>query len=239
MTEETTSPSLKVRYNNYGGTNGRIATVDGEKNTGINIYSQKFSREKAFSTQNNEHEITGILEKVIEIVKQEGDESTYKLENAKISDNAYQDVKFVNENTNTFKMDKNQILVFKSIQGPKGTADNANAFKYVTYYCYLKDFEGNVWLIYIPSSELRPVIFDLQDNLEPKFGGEYVEGNRVIKLVDTGNFELIRKFEGINSYWVNDVELKNTAFNLASDDKSEDKAHITYYGVFVAQAQQK
>lgn len=239
MAEETTSPSLKVRYNNYGGTNKRIATVDGEKYTGINIYSQKFSREKAFQDPQENYDITSILEKVIEIVKGEEDESTYKLKNAKVSDNAYQDVKFVDENTNTFKMDKNQILVFKSIQGPKGTADDANAFKYVTYYCYLKDFEENVWLIYIPSPELRPVIFDLQDNMQPTFGGEYVEGNRVIKSVDTGNFELIRKFEGINSYWVNDVELKNTAFNLASDDKSEDKAHITYYGVFVAQEQQK
>lgn len=238
MTEETT-PSLKVRYNNYGGINGRIATVDGEKKTGINIYSQKFSREKAFQDLEENYDITSILEKVIEIVKQEGDESTYKLKNVKISDNAYQDVIFVNENNNTFKMEKNQILVFKSIQGPKGTDDNANAFKYVTYYCYLKDFEGNVWLIYIPSPDLRPVIFDLQDNLEPTFGGEIVETKHVIKSVDTGNFQLIRKFEDNDSYWVNDVELKNTAFNLASDDKSEDKAHITFYGVFVAKEQQK
>ena len=129
-------------------------------------------------------------------------------------------------------MGANQILIYQSKQG---MAEN----KYYTYYCYLKDKEegtegsersdGNVWLIYIPgpvTEKMKPVIFDLQDKLEPTFtkGIITVNGNeptKVIVSVSTGNFDILRDSSG---NWETVVNLKNTSFNLAVDDYSENTA---------------
>lgn len=230
MTEET--GTLEIQFNNYGGTTSEMpATATGSKTDGINIYSQIFPRSKAFVDEVDNSKIIEILGTVIKV--SEG----YVLDHIGDNNNLYSNVDFEKDsNPNTYVMKPNQVLVYDSVQGPEDS-------KYRTLYCYLKDKDGNVWLIYITGSKLRPIVFELQDNIQPKFGG--VEGSVVahptILSVDTGNFRLVR-VQGQNvddSHWPTSVPLKNTTFNLASDDTSESEASITYLGVFKPKAKAK
>lgn len=236
MTEE--NGTLEIQFNNYGGTTSDMpATTTGSKTDGINIYSQIFPRSKAFVDEVDNSKIIEILGTVIKV--SEG----YVLDHIGDNNNLYSNVDFVEDsNPNTYVMGKNQVLVYDSVQGPD-SPQGSPSLKYRTLYCYLKDKDGNAWLIYITGSDLRPIVFDLQDNMQPKFGGveSSVVAHPTISSVDTGNFRLVRvQGETVNdSHWPTSVPLKNTTFNLASDDTSESEASITYLGVFKPKANPK
>ena len=94
-------------------------------------------------------------------------------------------------------------------------------------------------LIYIPgpvTDHFKPIIFDLQDDLEPTFTKGNVAGaaDDVYVGVSTGNFDLLRKESGD---WETTVKLKNTSFNLAVDDNAENPAVVNFLGVITPQTE--
>ena len=207
-----------IKFTNYKTTG---STVAGTVSNGINIYKQQFTKSTASATELEKKDITPILGRVITgtIVPlgSEGDDPLAQLEYVKI------------EESNLFKMPNNTGIVFHAIQGDEST-------KYHTYYIYFKDKDGNFWTIYLTNSDRAPLIFDVQDSREllvtreitgtvdaPTYG-------RVLS-VDTSNF-VIKANNKTNGYATDNIELKNTTFNLATDEKKENKVKVIPFFCF-------
>ena len=226
--------SLTINFENNIEDKSSGLTGGANKQLGINIYCQIFKREQAYDSAGDTSrngEIKAKLDKVIKC------ETNYELDFSTAHENMLSDVTLKKLNTNeashTHVMDKNQIIVFSSKQGgSNGT--------YYTYYCYFKDNEDNVWVIYIPGKDIKPIIFDLKDDLEPTFeiDGALDSDNKSsnVQSIDTGNFVLRKVAATGDNTWETTVDLKNTSFNLAYDDTAEGEATITYIGVLTAKA---
>ena len=108
----------------------------------------------------------------------------------------------------------------------------------ISYYCYFKDgsqeigdngdvtysaVDGKTWLFYFANDHNAPVIFQLQDGVEPTFTTMGTGENKKYSNINTGNFELK---SATGEFDLDNVELKNTSFNLAIDEKKEVKVSI-------------
>ena len=131
------------------------------------------------------------------------------------------------KNDNTKKMGSNQVLVFVCTK-------KINNVDYYTYYCYFKDGESipNAWLIYITNTSALPVVFDIQDDLEPIFSGvtSGEPSTFSVSMINTGNFILQKGDDGYFTYA--SLQLKNTSFNLGIDEKTETTVGVEPVGVF-------
>lgn len=134
---------------------------------------------------------------------------------------------------NIYKLKPGYGVVF---QAQQGTGNKDSSTRYVTYYCYFKekesasDTKGNLWVAYITGKNRAPLMFDVQDDRDVIFTctGKSAGGDLAIKSIDTTNFNLEATGSGYNT----NVELKNTAFNLSTDDKMEGKAYVKPFFCF-------
>lgn len=230
-----TTAKLEINFNNYIKTGQEeFGTI----NNGISIYNQRYSLSKALKTSLTLAQIKTILQKVIkgELV-----------EINPITSNPFDRFDYEPSGTNSsiYLLKNNQIMIFECKR-------SINGQDYYSYYCYFKDGnitttdkDGNVWLIFITLANVQtesveetipyPVIFDLQDNLEPTFTRKQVEGSSTQFTTDscsTGNFDI--KTVGASFNYA-DITLKNTSFNLSYDEKKEVTATIIPIGGFKAQ----
>lgn len=225
-----TTAKLSINYTNYK----KVGKDDFEPTAsftqGISIYNQLYSKAQSYSNS-TDLSLTDIIKILNTVV---ACEEGYELVEKADSTSSYSglallglDVKTIGDkNCPDYVMSKNQILVFKSTQSG-----------YVCYYCYLKDDNGNSWVIYITSPSDKadvvriPVVFDIQDDLEPTFTKNETETSYSdIRAIKTGNFELYRS----GTEWLSNVKLKNTSFNVATDDNKEGNATIVEKWVIVA-----
>lgn len=233
MTTPTTT--LEINFNNYFGTE---ENAFGTINNGISIYNQRYSLNKALKTSLTLDQIKPILEKVIKgtLVP------IYPTTSNPFDKFAYE---ASSTNSSTYLLQKNQIMIFECKRTVNGQI-------YYSYYCYFKDngsnndADGNVWLIFITLANVQtesvqesipyPVIFDLQDNLEPTFTYKTVTtgetSTNTIASCSTGNFD-IKTVGTVFNY--DNIKLKNTSFNLSYDEKKEVLATIIPMGGFKAQ----
>ena len=135
------------------------------------------------------------------------------------------------QNDKTYRLKPGYGLVFQAFQG---TGAETAATRYVTYYCYFKekasasDEVGNLWVAYITGKDRAPLLFDVQDDRDIVFTVIEEESVLAIKSVDTTNFLL----SAITGGYSATVELKNTAFNLSTDDTTEEKAIVKPFVCF-------
>lgn len=231
--------TMEINYNNYMPDNETQPTTTGSETKGINLFRQGFPLSKTVKsndTQNimNETKIISILSKVIK--------TTYTTPSPAIvlntpivrllpdgNNNEFSpligELVQVTNNPNTYVLAPGYGIVFKSVQG-------SSSDSYVSYYCYVKellaDGETNLWSIYITNEHRAPLIFDVQDDRDVIFTTQEDGTSYSIKCIDTTNF-LIKSTSG---GYETSVELKNTSFNLASDEKSENKATIVPFLCF-------
>lgn len=232
-----TTPTLEINFNNYRKTNEEGI---GSINEGISIYNQRYPLDKALTESLSLDQIKALLERVIK--------GTLVKIDTTVSSNPFSQFEYVpsSENSSTYLLEKNQIMIFEC----KRTVDGKD---YYSYYCYFKDngnpndTDGNVWLIFITLAKVQtenqeegflpyPVIFDLQDSLEPKFIGENVKVDETstqftIKSCFTGNFDIEKVGTEFNYAG---IKLKNTSFNLSYEEKKEATATIHPIGGFKA-----
>lgn len=219
-------------YKNFKTSRTEDLTVNGADGTspaGINIFSQRFNRSEAEGevASIDKSAILAVISKVVKV--DAGSLLVFPDESTPI-ESIVMDTSDVDGNTYT--MAKNQVLVFKSKQGPLN-------LKYTTLYCYLRDNNGEFWIIYIQNVSTRiPVVFKVQDQFVPKFvldNGKQPDGDGTspyIVAIETGNFT----WEKTTSKWPDDISLKNTTFNLAVDDNTEGMASLVYLGNILVQS---
>ena len=224
------SEGLTINFKNYN------ANYSGTVGEGISIYNQIYAKEELeFSNQITQEEIENIFKLCIT-----GNISIISNTNSSVFPGIEWEAK-----DGSYVMPKNHILVFECKKNYGTDGDR------YTYYCYFKDNvgdNGNVWLIYIikgksqegqTSNGYYPVVFDLQDELEPTITMAKVQVNSeqvdTITAIDTGNFK-IGSNNGIALEY-SDISLKNTAFNLAYDETIEEKVTITPKYAFTINAQ--
>lgn len=120
------------------------------------------------------------------------------------------------------------VLVFECVK-------NVNGTNLVSYYCYFKDHTGNSWLIYVIDNKTFPVVFDLQENLEPVVTFvDPTQETKQITSISTGNFYMGSKS---NVLVYTGIQLKNTSFNVAIDEQNEQtEATITPRYAFTIQS---
>ena len=226
---------LSINFNNHvkTGDDPNSATVDGTRSLGINIYNQIYKSSDMIDPESSYtmETVINILNGYINVVDS-GDSNAKLKKEVGTTSAPLSDVKFLSANqgneqvqiTSTFNgtviLDKNQLIIFDaSIPVETGVAKKQ-------YYCYFKDKDGNVWLILIcrAGNQKTPLIFDLQDDIEPTVN--YVNG--VVVSISTGNFTLNKATgEGL----VTQTELKNTTFNLPIDINSNKIiATVSYMG---------
>lgn len=236
-----TTPTLEINFNNYRKTDEEAF---GSISNGISIYNQRYPLMKALKEQLSLDQIKALLERVIK-------GTLVKIDTTATS-NPFNEFEYVqsSQGSSTYLLKKNQIMIFESKR-------TVNGEDYYSYYCYFKDNgsnndeDGNVWLIFITLAKVQtenqeegflpyPVIFDLQDSLEPKFVGENVivddtttppTTQFTIKSCFTGNFDI--ETVGTSLNYAN-IKLKNTAFNLSYEEKKEATATIIPMGGFKA-----
>lgn len=197
---------MEINFNNYGGE--ELGTFG----KGINIYNQRYTKEETLNNELSKEQIINILKKVVK-----GNFISKEL----LTSNPFSIFDYVsqeqNQNSLNYLLHPNFIAVFE-----------CNCNNSYSYYCYFKDNSSNVWLIYIPlkGEDKFPIIFDLQDNLEPTFYGiEEGEGenkNLIIKSCETANFKIQSK-DNVFEYT---VQLKNTSFNIPVNETKEYPAII-------------
>lgn len=196
--------------------NNDSANTSASEENGICIYDQRYQYNDtdAIVTSLSETELIEILKKVVV--------QNLKLDTSE-SSNPFEKVKLVAvTNADSIKkMDKNQILVFKCKK-------SINSTDYYTYYGYLKDDSNNTWVIYINNSKKYPVVFDIQDGLEPVFTLK----DNAIDTISTGNFVIAK--DSSSNFNYSGVELKNTAFNLGYNETAESSVTMIPVGVFIA-----
>lgn len=193
---------------------------NGSATKGICIYNQRYNYEDNAITSESALGNLDIVDRLNKVLTCE--HGFAFVEDS--SSNPFAGLKLDGEDT-IKRMAKNQILVFKCTK-PIGEGS------YCTYYCYLKDKDGNSWMIYIHDKKRHPVVFDIQEDLEIKFTAT-TDSNSVttVTSVDTGNFSLTKIGTEFN---YNDIELKNTSFNLAVNEKAETKVNIKPVGIVIA-----
>ena len=198
-----TTPQLKINLKNNN------KDYQGQEGTGISIYNQRYTlAEDTITADKSINDIKTILEKCI-TGNMKGIETT--------SSGLFENIAWVKREDGAFIIPNNHILVFECKNGLLNS-----------YYCYFKDFEGNSWLIYIIKEDRYPLVFDLQENIEPvltlnevtevKDGDEVVGYKGTITSISTGNFYIGQK--GSTLEYTN-ITLKNTAFNLPIDQDEE------------------
>lgn len=203
-----TTTGLKINLKNNN------PTYEGDEGTGISIYNQRYILEEdKIAAGESVSNIITILKKCI-TGNMKGVDTT--------SSGLFENIKWQKRLDGAFIIPNNHILVFECLNGLK-----------TSYYCYFKDFDGNSWLIYIIDSDKYPVVFDLQENIEPvvTLSGvtEVTESDQVvgytgtITSISTGNFYIGQK--GSTLEYTN-ITLKNTAFNLPIDQDNENTVTI-------------
>ena len=200
-------------------------SVAGSDTKGINIYKQQFKTEDAKLELDLDSDIKPALQGVIS-----GTITLSSTTSDKLNADIYEKVGS-NSKTNTFKLKINTGIIFKVQQG-------SSSNKYYAYYTYYKDKDGNFWIIYMTNKDRAPLIFDAQDGREltvTKEVATLTDGapatfGRILS-VDTTNF-VLNAANNENGYSENDIELKNTSFNLAVDEKQENKVTVTPLATF-------
>ena len=195
----TTVPGLKINFKNYN------PTYEGEEGTGISIYNQRYMTKEDIITEKSSTDLIEVLKKCIT-----GNMKVL----TPVSSQLFGGITWEKRADNAFVIPKNYILPFRCtyIDGEKDI---------FSYYCYFKDEKGNSWLIYIIDGDKYPVVFDLQDNLEPVLTlieSDSTPNTGVITSISTGNFYIGAK-DGVLQY--SNIELKNTTFNLPIDQANE------------------
>ena len=224
--------TLKVNFTNYKPENTE-PTVSGGEAAGINIFKQQFKRDKTTpgtSTPLEDGDIFKLIKEMLVCTKKESETGTITVQSTSIKtiDHTNTDVfsglvaQLTDNLDGTYKLKPGFGIVFKVKQGEQ-------EHQYYTYYCYFKeklsfdnsaDPNENLWSIFITSKDRQPLLFDVQDERDVII----TTSSGAIKTVDTTNFVLTSEDNG---YKTTGYELKNTAFNLSVDDKSEYTAEIT------------
>lgn len=240
--------TLTVKFNNNTTTEtaDMTETVAGTSTIGINIFRQSFPSDQVVKGDGTALTDTEILKKLWDVVKATDnsgnpieineDEGTGPIEilttthtdkfHSLISDGLV-----LEATSGSYILKPGYGIVFKAYQG---TGAQNSATRYITYYCYLKekssasDEIGNLWIAYITGKKRAPLLFDVQDNRDVVFTCSGTGSSMVIRSIDTTNFLLQSTGTGYNT----EVELKNTAFNLSSDDTSESKAIVEPFFCF-------
>lgn len=226
--------TFTINFSNYT-PDTTIVTVEnpsvaGSATKGINIYKQQFKTEDAKLELDLTNDIIPALEKVVT-----GKISVESSTGDKLSADIYVAAGPSNK-TNTFKLKPNSGIIFKVQQG-------SSSNKYYAYYTYFKDnveTNGNFWIIYMTSKDRAPLVFDSQDGreltvtkavaeLDETTGAPKVFGR--ILSVDTTNF-VLNAANDENGYSEDNIELKNTSFNLAVDEKQENNVKVTPLAAF-------
>lgn len=230
--------TLKVNFTNYK-PESTEPTVEGAAATGINIFKQQFKRDNTTagtSTPMGDDDIFPLIKAMLVCTKQttEGVTVTTATQDTSIKKIAHTGTDVLsglgsigltaNTDGTTYKLNPGFGIVFKVKQGEQ-------EHQYYTYYCYFKeklsfdnssDPSENLWSMFITSKDRQPLLFDVQDDRDVII--TLVESTKSIKTIDTTNFVLSSEDNG---YKTTGYELKNTAFNLSVDDKSEYTAEIT------------
>lgn len=253
--DNMSTASLKIKYTNYaepvaeGATFGENnATVNATSTLGINIFRQSFPLDQTIRGDQTALILTEaqILAKLNEIlvstkadgtvqataVEQVGASSTDKFAGLTTYDAGTTDAQglvAVENVPGNYVLRPGYGLVFKAQQG--SGAANANT-RYVTYYCYFKEMNPatgvteNLWAAFITGDIRAPLLFDIQDGRDVIFNCTAPSGAGVTGLtvnsIESTNFLIKSNGSGYNTL----VDLKNTAFNLSSDDTAEDKVYV-------------
>ena len=230
--------TLKVNFTNYK-PESTEPTVSGASAAGINIFKQQFKRDKTTagtSAPMEDGDIFDLIKGMLVCKKQTTESGTSteaeQTTSIKIITHTNTDVFSglvgdpiygLTQNTDgTYKLKPGFGIVFKVKQGEQ-------EHQYYTYYCYFKEklsFDNsanpneNLWSMFITSKDRQPLLFDVQDERDVII----TLSGTSIKTIDTTNFVLS---SDNNGYKTTDYELKNTAFNLSVDDKSEYTAEVT------------
>lgn len=196
---------LKINFKNYN----ENYQADGEV-LGISIYNQRYGIEEDNIKSKSSQELIEVLKKCItgnmKVLPQ-------------VSSELFGNINWEKRDDNAFVIPKNYILPFRC------TYENGEDDVVIySYYCYFKDSKGNSWLIYIIDEENYPVVFDLQENVEPVLTLDtpvQAEGGYTGKItsISTGNFYIGQNENGALEY--ENIELKNTTFNLPTDQEKE------------------
>ena len=205
--------NLKNNNSNFTGTNG------------ICIYNQRYKSTELIpkSDSNENDKVIESLEKVINV------QSGYKLAFKGVSTSDPFSNLETEKNVNALVMKNDQILVFRCIK-------RINGADYDSYYCYIKEhgdssdtnaIKGNVWLVYIKDFKGFPIVFDLQDGIEPTFNTDI---NGTVNSCNTSNF-ILKANPTSGTYDYEGIELKNTSFNLGYDETTESTVTIIPVGV--------
>lgn len=225
----TITGHLVLNYTNY---KEGTKTTTGSATAGINIFRQTFPLEKTVNTTLGDDDIIGLLGKVVKatkkVVPQTGETTITTTTLVKVSGgntNPLAGITLVENkatvqgtetNTGTFCIGKNQIVVFRSHQGP-------SSHNYYAYYCYFRDDSGNYHVIFLTNKERAPLVFDVQDERDLLITQVGEGANKYISTIDTSNFTVVANTSGFS---LSTLDLKNTSFNLATDEKSESKAVV-------------
>lgn len=231
--------TLKVNFANYNPAD-TVPTVDGTETKGINIFKQQFNSNTTIDgttgVKLSQSEIIEMLNKVL-VCKKDGTDVEGAIVDT-IGTHASGEDPLAplleggltkDETNGTYKLNPGYGLVFEAKQS-NGTSS------YITYYCYLKerlevpdgsDVPGeNLWSVFITNKNRAPLIFDVQDERDIIFTVTKVDSVDAIKSIDTTNFVVVSQGNG---YKKTGYELKNTSFNLATDDKGEAATEIYPY----------
>ena len=201
---------------NFNNNNEQTAATS---SVGISIYDQRYKTADTFTDVLSTSALLAILNKVIKV--NEG--SSMKGKESTTSD-VFGDLAYTGgNNENTKKMAENQVLAFQCIK-------KIGEVSYYTYYCYFKDSSKNAWLIYVTNEKTLPVVFDIQDSLEPIFSGVGGDSDFTVTMVNTGNFVLQKNSNNDFSY--TDIQLKNTSFNLGIDEKTESSVAMKPFAIY-------
>ncbi len=201
---------------NFNNNNEQTAATS---SVGISIYDQRYKTEDTFTEGLATSALLTILNKVIKV--NEG----YSMAGKEFTtSDVFNDLAYTGgNNENTKKMDKNQVLAFQCIK-------RIGEVSYYTYYCYFKDSSDNAWLIYVTNEKTLPVVFDIQDSLEPIFSGVSGDSGFKVTMVNTGNFILQRNSN--NEFAYDNIQLKNTSFNLGIDEKTESSVAMKPFAIY-------
>lgn len=220
-----------INFKNYSDDEHRAN--NGTQTTGICIYNQKYDTTQALPAEMSKPTILEQLNKYINVT------TGYELKEIPVEDSKvlsdFQKCLGGGEIDNTEELKNCYVIVFQCLK-TIGT-DN-----FYSYYCYFKDGEstdntnaGQVWLLYFANKDNAPIIFKLQDDIKPVFTIKKVpqEGNPTVTTkyytnINTGNFEISQKQSetqpGVLNY--SKIQLKNTSFNLASNETKETPVDI-------------
>lgn len=232
-------------------------TIDGTMSQGIAFYNQRYSASEIYhdtTAQISENDILNILKNLIKV------EEGKKISKVDVSGQGdyrtvldfldLEQLKDGNLNiTNSFALGVSQIVFFKAQQGNIKFQGEDTSKSYNAYYGFFRDAAepSNTWLIYIirkdhdssvttdTTPDYYPVIFKIQDGLEPKFtkAKDNVNGEELtyVNAVDCTIFSIGRG-STVQSFMVEGTNLKNTSFNISYEETEEKIATIQPFCAF-------